>query len=152
MNFDDDVFKTRVRLPPGPPKVSIMLFSRPGSLARMLRRASHLALSDDFVRFMRSYDDRFYALPEKIYVWAQEMFCMGPDRRYDDDVGTIAHWMRTEYPELFDDLLELSNKLEQSVYKQITAGLTATDWDLMQNGIEQYRRHLINTPDHCECY
>ena len=137
-----------------------MLFSRPGSLAYMLRRTSHLAWCDEFLystnrRYKKSYNDYDYdyyhlILPIDVKNWAFDMFCMGPDRRYDDDIGTIAHWMRTKYPELFDEILSLSSKLEKKIYDNKNVLITSTDWDLMHNGIERYRRYLLNKT--CDCF
>jgi len=123
--------------------LSCFSHTRSGELSRMLRRSSHLAYCDKIIRFVKNNDDK--SLSPDLFVWMTNMFCMGPARHYDDDLGSIAHWMGHKYPELVYDLYSLSCKLDRK------SSITNTDWDLMLNGIEQYRRHLIDTPN-CDCF
>jgi len=123
--------------------LSCFSHTRSGALSRMLRASSHLAYCDKIIRFTKDNGDK--SLPLNLFVWMTHMFWMRPNRHYDDDIGSIAHWMWIKYPELFAEILALSDKIEKK------HDITNTDWDLMLSGIEQYRRHLIDTPS-CGCF
>jgi hypothetical protein len=125
------------------------MFPRPGSLSMELRRAQHLARMDDFFDYTRG-DCHPSTLPLQIKTWVYEMFCMGPHRRYNDDIGTIADLVRRQYPELFFDLDNLSKKLENIVYRNCYEYIDNRDWDLMINGVEWYRRYLLDQHS-CGC-
>jgi hypothetical protein len=69
--------------------------------------------------------------------WALNMFRI--NNFSATNLGEIANWMLVYHPELNDEIIELSCKLNNC------DPITNTDWDLIVSGIEKYRPYLLGT-------
>lgn len=109
-------------------------------IEQSLRRASTIACCNHVIDDLRNGKE----LSPEMRQWVSQMFNLSLIGKYGaPQIATIIRWMLSKYSDAYDphdlyhDLYQLSHKIARN------RQLTHTDWDLILNGVEQYRHKLL---------
>lgn len=128
-------------------------------IEQSLKDANTLAYCDHIINDLRDGKE----LSSECHQWVYRMFNMGIYHKYQDaELGAIVEWMMRHYcgpisikgmlrqdlHDIYQDLKQLNQKIENTYGDQ---QLTHTDWDLILNGVEQYRHKLLGEYHQAPC-